>query len=70
MASIPIVATAVPKSPAFAMPVERPRKYDVRIANEMTMVGSAVHSSATAIPVMMVVAGPVCADAAISRTGR
>src|SRR5437660_1450341 len=60
---MPMVATAVPKRPALAMPVERPRKYEPRMASEMTMVGSAVHSSATAIPVMMVVAAPVCAAA-------
>ena len=65
-----MVATAVPKSPAPGMPTVRPSRYDPTIASEMTMVGTAVHSRATAMPVMIVVAGPVCDDSAISRTGR
>ena len=40
------------------------------MASEITTVGTAVHSIATDMPVMIVVAGPVCAASAISRTGR
>ena len=40
------------------------------IAAEIVNVGSAVHSSATASPAMMLVAGPVTDAAAIDFTGR
>src|SRR3989442_1213269 len=55
---MPMVATAVPKRPALAMPVERPGKYETRMASETTRAGTAAHAHATAIPVLLVVAGP------------
>src|SRR5205814_10047468 len=64
VASMPMVATAVPKSPAPGMPTALPIWYDPTIASEITMVGTAVHASATAIPVMMLVAAPGWHDSA------
>ena len=40
------------------------------MASEIAMTGISVHSKPTAMPVMMLVAGPVCEASAISRTGR
>src|SRR2546429_3670374 len=68
--SIPIVATAVPNSPEWARPLEAPSLYEAMMAAEMVNVGNAVHSSATANPAMMLVAGPVTEAAAIDFTGR
>ncbi len=40
------------------------------MAAEIAMTGASVHSRPTAMPAMMLVAGPVCEASAISRTGR
>src|SRR6185312_17283979 len=76
--SIPIVATAVPKMPATLKPrldtpgivTWLPRKYERPSAALIASTGRATHSKPTAIPVIIVVAGPVIDEAAISRTGR
>jgi len=60
----------VPNSPEWASPLEAPSLYDAMMAAEMVNVGNAVHSSATANPAMMLVAGPVTEAAAIDFTGR
>src|SRR2546427_5768738 len=65
---MPIVATAVPNNPECSSPLDAPSLYDAMIAAEMVNVGSAVHSSATANPAMMLVAGPVTEAAAIDRS--
>ena len=67
---MPIVATAVPNNPECSSPLDAPSLYDAMIATPMVNVGSAVHSSATAKPAMMFVAGPVTDAAAIDFTGR
>src|SRR5690349_6345654 len=68
--SMPMVATAVPNNPECASPLDAPSLYDAMMAAEIVKVGRAVHSSATANPAMMFVAGPVTEAAAIDLTGR
>ena len=66
---MPIVATAVPKSPPPGS-AAAPILYEVRMAMEMATTGASVHSRPTAMPAMTLVAGPVWDASAISRTGR
>ncbi len=73
--SIPIVATAVPNTPLLnpgtpAMSALEPRTKDATRAKPMAIAVAAVVSRPTAVPVMMLVAGPVREASAISRTGR
>ena len=73
--SMPIVATAVPKMPpTFCRGVERPAcapsQWLARSAMPIVIAVTAVVSKPTAMPAMMLVAGPVLDASAISRTGR
>ncbi len=75
--SMPIVATAVPKMPAFwpgerrvAAPACEPKKYDRPSATAMMIAVTPVLSKPTAMPEMMFVAGPVREARASSCTGR
>ena len=69
--SMPIVATAVPKTPLLnpgtpAMSAWEPRTKEITSARPMVMAVAAVVSYPTAVPMMMFVAGPVLEASAIS----
>ncbi len=74
--SMPMVATAVPKMPptswpaSLTRPVWEPSQWLANSAMPMVMAVTPVVSKATAVPLMMLVAGPVLLASAISRTGR
>ncbi len=74
--SIAIVATAVPKIPptsrpsAFVRPACVPSQWLEISAMPIVMAVTNVVSKPTAVPEMMLVAGPVLDASAISRTGR
>ncbi len=74
--SMPIVATAVPKMPPTLRPSTEtrfacsPSQWLTNRAIPMVMAVTAVVSKPTAVPAMMLVAGPVFDASAISRTGR
>ena len=73
---MPIVATAVPKMPPTLTPVAdvrfawSPSQWLTNSAMPIVMAVTAVVSKPTAVPAMMLVAGPVLDASAISRTGR
>ena len=74
--SMPMVATAVPKMPPTSLPAAlvscacEPSQCDARSAMPIVIAVTAVVSKPTAVPLMMLVAGPVLDASAISRTGR
>ena len=74
--SMPIVATAVPKMPptflpsALTRPAWSPSQKLTNSAMEIVTAVTRVVSKPTAVPLMMLVAGPVLEASAISRTGR
>jgi len=74
--SMPMVATAVPKMPPMFLPVAstrpacEPSQLLARSATPIVSAVTRVVSKPTAIPLMMLVAGPVLEASAISRTGR
>ena len=74
--SMPIVATAVPKTPPTLLPARltrpacSPSQWLTKSAMTMTMAVTNVVSKPTAMPEMMFVAGPVLTASAISFTGR
>ena len=74
--SMPMVATAVPKMPptslpsALTMPAWEPSQWLAKRAMPIVIAVTKVVSKPTAMPEMMLVAGPVRDASAISRTGR
>ena len=69
--SMPIVATAVPKMPPRSpSPDCAPSQWLARRAMPIVIAVTNVVSYPTAVPLMMLVAGPVLLASAISRTGR
>ena len=69
--SMPMVATAVPKTPPTEPSPEcAPSQLLARRARPIVMAVTAVVSKPTDMPAMMLVAGPVLEASAISRTGR
>ena len=73
--SMPIVATAVPKTPVVKPPTPgmsacEPSMKEPTSAMAIVMAVAAVVSRPTAVPMMMLVAGPVREASAMSRTGR
>src|SRR3989338_4256907 len=69
VASIPIVATAVPYNPPLSIPLRKPRWYDKSNAPDKTITGNTVASIATANPEIMFVACPVTEAFAMLLTG-
>ena len=74
--SMPMVATAVPKMPPTFTPSAlsrfacEPSQWLAISAMPIVIAVTAVVSKPTAVPLMMLVAGPVREASAISRTGR
>ena len=74
--SMAMVATAVPKTPptsrppAPSSPAWLPSQWLAKSAIPMEIAVTKVVSNPTAVPEMMLVAGPVFEASAISRTGR